>query len=149
MNLADYIYIYVKLLKNNYLWILLTPTILFFSYPQHCKVETRCHMLYQTVCEDSSYGYGGQTCGSVPREHCYPETKCHRTPMTQCKPVQKEKCVKVPREVIVQKVQKQCLPFEVNQAELDAQANIDPCAQQGYGVGAPGIILQSVNTKYY
>jgi len=109
------------------------------SYPQHCKVEQRCHQLYQTVCDDTGYGYGGQTCGSVPREHCYPETKCHRTPMTECRPVQKEKCVKVPREVIVQKQEKQCIPFEINQSELDAQANIDPCAQQGFDYGGQAV----------
>ena len=112
-------------------------------------MEQRCHQLYQTVCEDSGYGYGGQSCGSVPREHCYPETKCHRTPMTKCRPVQKEKCVKVPREVIVQKQKKQCLPFEINQSELDAQANVDPCAQQGFGFEGQAIgSVQPVNVGY-
>jgi len=120
------------------------------SYPQHCKVEQRCHTLYQTICEDGGYGghgysghgAAGQTCGSVPREHCYPETKCHRTPMTKCRPVQKEKCVKVPREVIVQKEQKQCLPYEISQAEIDAQANVDPCLSQGFDVGAEAVLAQ-------
>ena len=105
-------------------------------------MEQRCHHLYQTVCESNGYdphgGYGGhghlsgQNCASQPREHCYPETKCHRTPMTKCKLVQKEKCVKVPREVIVQKEEKQCLPFEISQAEIDAIAHADPCLQQGF-----------------
>ena len=52
--------------------------------------------------------------------------------MTKCKPIQKENCVKVPREVIEQKTEKQCLPFELSQAELEASANIDPCLQQGF-----------------
>ena len=96
------------------------------SYPKHCAVETRCHELYQTVCQTSYDGYG-QNCGSEPRQHCYPETKCHRTPMTECRPVQREKCVKVPKEVVEQRVEKQCLPFEISQGERDAMNHIDPC----------------------
>ena len=66
--------------------------------------------------------------------------------MTQCRPVQKEKCVKVPREVIVQKEEKQCLPFEISQAEIDAQANSDPCGQQGFDLGGQGAGHEG---KYY
>ena len=62
--------------------------------------------------------------------------------MTKCRPVQKEKCVKVPREVIVQKEQKQCLPYEISQAEIDAQANVDPCLSQGFDVGAEAVLAQ-------
>ena len=62
--------------------------------------------------------------------------------MTKCRPVQKEKCVKVPREVIVQKEQKQCLPYEISQAEIDVQANVDPCLNQGFDLGGQALLAQ-------
>ena len=61
--------------------------------------------------------------------------------MTKCRPVQKEKCVKVPREVIVQKEQKQCLPYEISQAEIDAQVKKASCAIGGKGT-------ESINSIY-
>ena len=64
--------------------------------------------------------------------------------MTKCRPVQKEKCVKVPREVIVQKEEKQCLPFEISQSEIDAQANVDPCGQQGFDLGGQSAVGQPI-----
>ena len=82
--------------------------------------------LYQTVCQTSYNGYG-QSCGSQPVQQCYPETKCHRTPMTSCRPVQKDKCVKVPREALENRVEKTCLPFERSQAEIDAMVHVNPC----------------------
>ena len=72
-----------------------------------------------------------QHCGSQPRQHCYPETKCHRTPDTQCVPVQKEKCEKVPVETTEFVEEKQCLPFQLDLAQL-SNAQGDPCA--GYHV---------------
>ena len=73
--------------------------------------------------------------------------------MTKCRPIQKEKCVKVPREVIVQKEEKQCLPFEISQAEIDAQANVDPCGQQGFDLGGQSVVGQPIGPghdgKYY
>ena len=69
--------------------------------------------------------------------------------MTKCRPVQKEKCVKVPREVIVQKEQKQCLPYEISQAEIDAQANVDPCLNQGFDVGAQAVLAQPTGNYEY
>ena len=69
--------------------------------------------------------------------------------MTKCRPVQKEKCVKVPREVIVQKEQKQCLPYEISQAEIDIQANVDPCLSQGFDVGAQAVLAQPTGSYEY
>jgi len=109
------------------------------TYPKHCKVETRCHQLYQTVCGPSYDGYG-QACGSKPATQCYPETKCHRTPMTRCRPVERKKCKKVPREGVENRIQKTCLPFQITQAQIDAISAVDPCAGQGAlpgGYGAP------------
>lgn len=100
------------------------------EYHQHCKEETRCHQLYQTICDNSGYQ---QHCESQPRQHCYPETKCHRTPETNCVPVQKDKCTKVPVETTAYVEQKQCLPFELNLAQLSAHHG-DPCASYDQGV---------------
>ena len=68
-----------------------------------------------------------QHCASQPRQHCYPETKCHRTPETKCVPVQKDKCTKVPVDYTAYVEEKQCLPFELDLAQLTAQHG-DPCA---------------------
>jgi len=99
------------------------------EYHQHCKEMTRCHVLYQTICDNSGYQ---QHCESQPRQHCYPETKCHRTPETKCVPVQKEKCTKVPVETTQYVEEKQCLPFELDLGQLSAQHG-NPCASYGQG----------------
>ena len=79
-----------------------------------------------------------QHCGSQPRQHCYPETKCHRIPETKCTPIQKEKCTKVPVETTEYVEETQCLPFELDLAQLTAQQG-DPCA--GYQVATSVQVL--------
>jgi hypothetical protein len=46
-----------------------------------------------------------------------------------CFQVQKENCAKVPKEAYVQKERKECLPFELSEAEVEAMHQYDPCAQ--------------------
>lgn len=48
-------------------------------------------------------------------------------PDTKCVPVQKEKCTKVPVETTEYVEEKQCLPFELDLAQMAAHHG-DPCA---------------------
>ena len=43
--------------------------------------------------------------------------------------IQKENCAKVPKDSYEQRERKECLPFEMTQAQLEELHHYDPCAQ--------------------
>jgi hypothetical protein len=54
--------------------------------------------------------------------------------------IQKENCAKVPKDSYEQRERKECLPFEMTQAQLEEMHRYDPCAQ--YQVKILGRYLQ-------
>ncbi|XP_059093900.1 uncharacterized protein LOC131888954 isoform X2 [Tigriopus californicus] len=113
------------------------------KYLSHCSSETRCVMIYQTICKTGYDGYG-QHCTNEPRNHCYPETKCHKTPQTNCVPIKKESCSKVQREVTEQQERSQCLPFERSQATVQSLADQNSCPGSGFeAIGSDGSLINA------
>lgn len=113
------------------------------KYLSHCSSETRCVMIYQTICKTGYDGYG-QHCTNEPKNHCYPETKCHKTPQTSCVPIKKETCSKVQREVSEQQERSQCLPFERSQADVQLLADQNSCPGSGFeAIGSDGSLINA------